>query len=77
MVNQLPDYVSQYFWGDNLSELNLEKNQRYIIETLLEKGNTKSLHWLFSHIDKQIINSYLPTLKLSKKSENFWNVYLA
>lgn len=77
MVNQpLPHYVTQYFWGDDLSQLDLEINQKYIIETLLEKGNDKALHWLFSKVEKQTIINYLPTLKLSKKSEHFWKIYL-
>ena len=75
--HSIPPYVAQYFWGDNLAQLNLENNQKYIIETLLEKGDSKSLHWLFSNLDKQTIVDYLPTLKLSKKSGNFWNIYLS
>lgn len=78
MVNQpLPPYITQYFWGDDLSQLDLEKNQKYIVETLLEKGDDKAIHWLFSNLEKQTIVKYLPTLKLSKKSEHFWSIYLA
>ncbi len=78
MINQpLPSYIIQYFWGDDLFQLDLKKNKKYIIETLLEKGDIKALHWLFLQIDKQIIYRYLPTLRLSKKSEHFWNIYLA
>ncbi|MGH7204362.1 MAG: DUF6922 domain-containing protein [Candidatus Levyibacteriota bacterium] len=78
MANQsLPSYVTQYFWGDNLSQLNLEKNPKYIIETLLEKGDNKALHWLFSQRDKETIRNFLPELKLEKKSAHFWSIYLA
>lgn len=77
LTQQIPDYVAKYFWGDDLSQLDLQKNQKYIIETLLEKGDEKSLHWLLSHVDKHVITSYLPELKLSKKSENFWQYYFA
>lgn len=78
MVNQpLPPYITQYFWGDDLSQLSLEKNQKYIVETLLEKGDDRALHWLFSSLEKKTIVKYLPKLKLSKKSEHFWSIYLA
>ena len=78
MVNQpLPPYVTQYFWGDDISQLNLKKNQQYIVETLLEKGDSKALHWLFSNVDKKIILNFLPKLRLNKKSERFWNIYFA
>jgi hypothetical protein len=73
----LPSYITQYFWGDDLSQLTLENNQKYIIETLLEKGDSQAIHWLFLNLDKQIITKYLPKLKLSKKSKHFWNIYFA
>lgn len=74
---QLPSYVTQYFWGDNLKQLNISKNQKYIIQTLLEQGNNDALRWLFSTVGKQTVKNFLPALKLSKKSENFWNIYLS
>ncbi|MGH7204267.1 MAG: DUF6922 domain-containing protein [Candidatus Levyibacteriota bacterium] len=78
MVHQpLPPYITQYFWGDDLSQLDLEKNKKYIIQTLLEKGDNEALHWLFSNIDRQTILNFMPELKLSKKSQHFWNIYFA
>ena len=72
----LPLYVTQYFWGDNLAQIDLSKNQKYIIQTLLEMGGSDALRWLFSRITKEKVKSFLPTLKLSKKSAHFWNIYL-
>lgn len=76
-THAIPSYVTQYFWGDDLSQLDLERNQKYIVKILLEQGDMRSLHWLFSHVGKQTISSYLPTLKLNKKSQHFWNIYLS
>ena len=73
---QIPTFVLKYFWGDNLNELGLQKNSTYMIQTLLEKGDQKAIRWLFSTIGPNIIKKTLPLIKLSKKSENFWNVYL-
>ncbi len=73
----LPDYIKRYFWGDNLAELDLHKNQRYIIQVLLEKGDSKALSWLFSIFPKGTIKNVLPKVRLSKKSSVFWNVYLS
>ena len=72
-----PDYVSKYFWGDNLQELDLEKNKKYILQVLLEQGNQTAISWLLRKVNKQTIKNLLPTLKLSKKSANFWNIYLS
>lgn len=74
---QLPEYIKRYFWGDNLQELSFSKNKKYILQTLLERGDQKALQWLFSVLDKDTIKVILPTIKLSKKSARFWNIYLA
>ena len=72
----LPKYVTQYFWGDNLDELSWQNHQRYITQTLLEKGDEKAIKWLFSKTSGEKIKIMLPQLKLSKKSANFWSIYL-
>ena len=74
---QIPSFVLKYFWGDNLEELDLRKNSTYIIQTLLEKGDQQAIKWFFSILDLETIRKTLPFIKLSQKSENFWNVYLA
>ena len=73
----LPEEITRYFWGDNLSDLNWENHQNYITQTLLERGSLTSLRWLFQHTSKNTLKQLLPTLKLSAKSANFWSIYLA
>ena len=73
----LPSNIAQYFWGDDLGQLSVSKNQKYITQTLLENGNRDALVWLFSLVNKQTVKSMLPTLKLSEKSAHFWNIYLS
>ena len=75
-IQTIPPFAAKYFWGDNLQDLDLQNHKKYIIQTLLDKGNQESLHWLFSVFDKKAIKQLLPGLKLSKKSANFWAVYL-
>lgn len=78
MANSLlPSYVTKYFWGDNLDELDIPKNKHYIIKTILEKGDENAIKWLFSTIDRNTIKSTLPSLRLDKKSAYFWNIYLS
>jgi len=72
----LPDYVTKYFWGDNLSELSWEKHQKYIVQTLLNKGDGRASEWLLSRVDKNTLKENLPTYKLDKRSANFWEFYL-
>ena len=30
-IQQLPAFVTQYFWGDDLKQLSISKNQKYIV----------------------------------------------
>ncbi|MBW7944537.1 hypothetical protein H3C70_04000 [Patescibacteria group bacterium] len=73
----LPRSVARYFWGDNLHEISLEKHAKYITQTLLEKGDTDAVRWLFSVVPPQTVKAMLPELRLSKKSAHFWKVYLS
>jgi hypothetical protein len=77
MLKPIPDVARKYFWGDNLSDLSWPKNKKYIVQTLLERGNASSLRWLFQHITREEVKKLLPTLRLPKKSNNFWGVYLS
>jgi hypothetical protein len=51
----LPRSVTRYFWGDNLQELDPQVHVAYITQTLLEKGDTEALRWLFSVFPAQAI----------------------
>lgn len=76
MNTSIPKSIVKFFWGDNLEELSWQKNQKYIIQVLLEKGDIESIKWLFSKIDKNNILNILEDIKLTKKSKNFWQIYL-
>ncbi len=73
----IPDTVSRFFWGDNLGELNVEKHGKYIAQMLLDRGNTEAVRWLFTQFSPDQIKTWLPSLKLSKKSATFWSMYLS
>ena len=78
MSNQtLPDYVTRYFWGDDLSQLSLENNESYIIQTILDIGDQQAVKWLLSTVNQSSIKEKLPQLKLTPLSANFWNIYLS
>jgi hypothetical protein len=76
-TSPIPAFVTKYFWGDNLQELSLQSNRNYIVQTLLNLGDREALHWLFSNLEKQEVKQLVPTLKLDKKSANFWKLYLS
>ena len=76
-VTILPDEIKKYFWGDDLQKLNWKTHKEYISRKILEEGDQKATKWLLAKIDKKTIRSLLPKLKLSKKSANFWSIYLS
>jgi len=77
MSLSIPVTAKKYFWGDNLAELSWPKHKKYIVQTLLDKGNVPSLRWLFTHITQDEVKKMLPTMKLQKKAGNFWSIYLS
>jgi hypothetical protein len=77
MPNSLPSSVTKYFWGDDLQELNWPVHKKYISQTLLDKGDLPSVKWLLNQVSGQEILDLLPSLKLSPKSRNFWQIYLS
>lgn len=76
-MNDLPQNVLKFFWGDSLNELSWEKHKEYITKTLLEKGDKDALSWLFERTDKDYLKKIVKEKRLDKKSENFWNIYLS
>lgn len=77
MIRMIPRYIKQYFWGDNLTELDWEKHKDYIAKTILEKGNSKAIRWLFRKTDKGYLRGIVEDKVNDPKSKNFWNIYLS
>ena len=76
MNDKLPGQIKKYFWGDNLEELTWTKHKKYIIQTLLDRGDADALRWLFTKTNRSELQQLLPLLKLQSKSANFWQIYL-
>ena len=77
MDQDIPSQAKKYFWGDDLSQLDFRSHQRYIIQTLLNKGDVNAISWLFGSVGVDTIKTMLPQLKLDEKSRNYWNIYFS
>lgn len=73
----IPKHAQKYFWGDDLTELSWPKHKDYITKTILEKGDTKAIHWLFELTDKKYLKQIIQNKNLDPKSKNFWQFYLS
>lgn len=75
MKSIMPRYVVNYFWGDDLNDLDTQKHSKYIIETILEKGDFDAVNWLIEEYGASVVKNIFPQLRLSNKSKNYWNMY--
>jgi len=75
MDQKIPSQIIKFFWGDNSAKLSFRNNKKYIIQTLLEKGDINDIKWLFSQLNSLDIKSLLSSLKLSSKSAHFWKIF--
>ena len=70
----LPKFISKYFWGDNLNDLQFSKHKQYISRTLLDRGDVRAVKWLTSKVPQKQLKTNL-SRKLSPKSYNFWRLF--
>ncbi|MFZ5376527.1 MAG: DUF6922 domain-containing protein [Patescibacteria group bacterium] len=73
----IPSHIKKYFWGDDLSKLDWELHQKYIIETILDKADIVSWSWLLKQVPRDEILNNFESYRLSSKSKNFWKSYLS
>lgn len=65
------------FWDVDPKDINPDKNARYIIERMLDLGDTKDLNWMFGYYQKKQIQEVVTSSRaLHKKSANFWGLML-
>ena len=75
-----PKFIKPFLWYHDFEKIDLQKDKKRIILNILNIGTKKATDWLFnfyskSEIKKIIINHGLLG-ELSKKSLNYWTLYL-
>ncbi len=76
-MKTLEEYLRPFFWEIDLSKIDIEKNKQYIIERILELGDSEAVQWLFSNVSLRDIKKTLEkSRRISKKSKNFWSIFL-
>jgi hypothetical protein len=69
-VKTLEEQLRPFFWETDLSKIDIEKNKPYIIERILELGDSEAVQWLFSNVSLRDIKKTL------EKSKYFWSIFL-
>ena len=66
-----------FFWDTEIEKIDIEKNRDYVIERILEVGDSAAVKWLFvTYPQADIKRVLVQSRTLSKKSRNFWDLIL-
>jgi len=77
ITHPLPPYTYRHFWDIDPAQLDVARYPTYVIERLLEHGDLPSVRWLLSTFPREMIVQVLQrSRKLSRRSANFWALYL-
>jgi hypothetical protein len=72
------EFRSPLFWDTDPARIDPAKHARYIIERVLELGESKDVRWLFREYPREEIERVLdlPRVQLSRKSKTLWSLIL-
>lgn len=69
--------LKKYFWDVDLRSINIKKHKSFILERILEMGDSEAVRWMRKNFSEQDILSVLKnSRRISKKSFNFWILVL-
>ena len=73
----LPEFLRPYFWDVEFKQLDIQKNSRFILKRIIDRGNTKALFWATKRFSLDDIRDLIMTSRdLSRKTANFWTLIL-
>lgn len=74
---KLPEFLKPYFWDVEFEEIKVGESEMFVTKRIIDRGDSKSLHWLRQHYSKDTILRLLKESRdLSAKTATFWADYL-
>ena len=71
-MNNIPEEFQKYFWDTNITKIDQEKHQTYIIERLADHGDLQAFKWLKDNYSKEKIKEIaLKSRRVSERTKNF------
>ena len=71
------DKFKRIFWDANVSTVDIDRYDLYIIERILDFGKIQEINWMFDRYPIETIRKALYTRRgLSKMSFSFWKLIL-
>jgi len=72
----LPAFLKRYFWDTDMKGLDKDEHAQYIIERILEHGDTDALQWMTrSYSRESIIEVLKHSRSLSRKRAHLWALF--
>jgi hypothetical protein len=77
MTTTVPGKFKSLFWDTDISRIDIRKHKVYVIERILEYGDTDAVRWLSEFcLLGEILDVLNNSRALSQKSVNFWRLVL-
>lgn len=77
MPTSLPAKFHTFFWDIDAKSLNPSEKNLFVIQRLLDKGDTESVSWILQNYDRETIKKAFTSLRdFSPKIGRFWQLYL-
>lgn len=74
---KLPEFLRPYFWDVDFEEIKVGESEMFVTKRIIDRGDSKSLHWLRQNYSKDTITRLLKESRdLSAKTATFWADYL-
>lgn len=66
------------FWDVDPKTIDPKKNARYVIERILDLGNSEEIRWMWHYYPRNTIRKILllPRVQLHEKSKALWSLML-
>jgi hypothetical protein len=75
--NPLPEFLRSLFWDTDFDRLRVEGHERYVIERVLEYGDTPAARWMTRRFTReQIAETLRNSRQINRKSARFWAAML-
>jgi hypothetical protein len=77
MMTTVPGKFKSLFWDTDISRIDIRKHKTYVIERILEYGDTDPVRWMSEFcLLGEILDVLNSSRALSQKSANFWRLVL-
>lgn len=77
IAKTVPKYLYRFFWDVTPKTVDLSKSAPFVIQRLLDKGNTQAVRWVRKNFTStQIKEAFTKLRGFSPKVGNFWTIFL-